>query len=578
MHFHSSPVFQVCLLSSPVPDPRFFFGVSDPHKWISWKLYKMQASQTVFHRLKLRKMITFMLATVAFAGHLEKRDKESADPRCINGNCAIITDLKVDSKLPDTYTGTRFNQVMSAFVPNVRGAAVEGDNLNEGVTDSSFAGIYAQYQIFDRNSTSQTIITDAVIAESCPQGYISTGQITKAPKKSLKRTLKNFFGVRQDKANCKNLHLCIQKVPVSTLRITDTIATSLAISKNAGGDLWIPGKAESEASLTWLRDSSNIHQGEKCGDSFTYYLVLERDAAFPRDSATFSDLEKKNMIWEYAPLIVNHPKEKYHPSSISYFLNGTERVYDEGNKFWYLSSKTKYNSDLQTFNEQFWKGNSNLDKVPVYAYYAQRSPAVVDVIYSAVYPFNYGKKVLIWTFGHHVGDMEHVAVRFVNGAPAHFGIQTHGIYDQLYFNSPKLVKVGSQTKVWQALGSHGMWIHPGNNVYLEKSIKPLKGLKISILKLTDACADGPIWDARNRAFDIKAQKFLPGKIEFKIWPKILSNNGYNNATIGYSDSRSGPVHTWGNIWKVIFVFLKSESAKWLRGQTGHHLKLGNLLD
>ncbi|XP_045027943.1 uncharacterized protein LOC116922056 isoform X2 [Daphnia magna] len=166
----------------------------------------------------------------------------------------------------------------------------------------------------------------------------------------------------------------------------------------------------------------------------------------------------------------------------------------------------------------FFHGNNvNNGGVPVYAIVREYQDAwkTIDVVYHTFYPYNRGKQVCIGistgkekekclgnveSFGHHVGDWEHVTLRFQNGKPHIIYLSVHNFGAYYVWNesagffqlhkgeSPKekaarrgrrrkfardlqvtfptvLHVSGKHPVLYSANGSHGIWAGPGKHTY-----------------------------------------------------------------------------------------------------------------
>ncbi|KAJ3371783.1 hypothetical protein HDU91_004928, partial [Kappamyces sp. JEL0680] len=376
----------------------------------------------------------------------------------------IVSDIVPSSEPVPGYVGIRFNQPMAI---GATGGA--GDNINEGVSStassttarSDLLGLYARYEVFDPSSSQQDVVLDVTIAASnvvCPQYYKTSLQPINPGANS----------------KCTKYYLCVLRAQAGLVASDDSVVTGISVSKGA--------QATVPSQLTWFADETNIHDGKGCGGSDGYYLTVQRGAAYPKDIRGLSFDDKAKLIRQYSPIISMHPNEAYWPSTISYFLDGTTRAFANGE--WSLHAKTAVPSNLNAWNDPFWKGTADLSKVPVYAFWNEKGSGVVDVVFETLFPFNYGKKIPIalnTVFGNHVGDLEHTAVRFIDGVPAIFYSQYHSYSHYLYFKSPLLQKSGTNTKVWCAYGSHGYWTSPGTHQYASGGG--------GLVKLSDECAD-----------------------------------------------------------------------------------------
>ncbi|MFD8888800.1 Vps62-related protein [Streptomyces erythrochromogenes] len=137
-------------------------------------------------------------------------------------------------------------------------------------------------------------------------------------------------------------------------------------------------------------------------------------------------------------------------------------------------------------NPQFLKGQA-AEGVPFYAQIVRRvnrqgeETGIVDVIYWMFYAYNEGKRVCIggqvkstclgvWsTFGNHVGDWEHVTIRFEHGFPAKIALSSHsaGSVFDIGDKNIRIVEGGDSLHpvVFSARGSHGLYPRPGEYVY-----------------------------------------------------------------------------------------------------------------
>ena len=120
-----------------------------------------------------------------------------------------------------------------------------------------------------------------------------------------------------------------------------------------------------------------------------------------------------------------HNQEIYFPGTVPDFLANTH--VSNG----YLVTNEALGCDSCT-NPAFLDGRRDLHNVPAYASIIPRNDGVTtDIVYWMFYPYNAGKRVCIgyyanwWpingcvggysTFGNHVGDWEHIVIRFVHG-------------------------------------------------------------------------------------------------------------------------------------------------------------------
>lgn len=192
-------------------------------------------------------------------------------------------------------------------------------------------------------------------------------------------------------------------------------------------------------------------------------------------------------VKQYAPLVYLHSDEDFNPSSVEFFLRYMNIDFNQSH--W----KTKESIDCASCtNLSFFSGQSvAVDKVPVYAMIVPKpniGQDITDVFYWFFYPYNRGKRVCIspiynngncWgkysTFGHHVGDWEHVTIRFKDDKPLQLYLAQHdfgqsfdwGDYRVQYIKNVDNYNqtVNMRPILYSAKGSHGTYAEPGDHVY-----------------------------------------------------------------------------------------------------------------
>ncbi|MCY1015348.1 discoidin domain-containing protein [Pyxidicoccus sp. MSG2] len=182
---------------------------------------------------------------------------------------------------------------------------------------------------------------------------------------------------------------------------------------------------------------------------------------------------------QFAPRIWLDGAESYFPSSVEYFL---ANVRDRDG---YLVTKEHLDCDSCT-NPPFLKGQNPEQKhVPLYVEVVHRTQGdkptnITDLIYWTVYPYNNGKRVCLglydyWigcmgeysTFGNHVGDLEHMTLRLIDGRPHQVFLSQHSGGQTLLYGSKWLTLLGWNPELYAALGSHGLYPEPGRHTYRE---------------------------------------------------------------------------------------------------------------
>ncbi|NMO22241.1 Vps62-related protein [Pyxidicoccus fallax] len=179
---------------------------------------------------------------------------------------------------------------------------------------------------------------------------------------------------------------------------------------------------------------------------------------------------------QFAPRVWLHPEEYYLPSSVEHFL---ANVHEENG---HLVTNQPLGCDSCT-DPAFLDGvRPDQAHVPMYAEVVHRTvdgqpTNVSDIIYWNFYPYNNGKRVCIgwyspWgcvggysTFGNHVGDWEHLTVRFIEGRPYAVYLSQHAGGQTLLFGDKSLAVLGWHPEAYAALGSHGLYPDAARHIY-----------------------------------------------------------------------------------------------------------------
>jgi len=187
-----------------------------------------------------------------------------------------------------------------------------------------------------------------------------------------------------------------------------------------------------------------------------------------------------SVAWRYAPRVWLAAGEYYLPSSTSFFLPNVHEEVHDGES--YLVTNEPLGCDSCT-DPQFLDGqNPAQTAVPVYAEIVPRTQGgvpsnVTDVLYWMFYPYNNGKRVCIgWmsplgcvggysTFGNHVGDWEHMTLRFIDGRPAQVYMSQHSGGQLFDYGDKAVIMDDWRPEVFAALGSHGVYPDARRHTY-----------------------------------------------------------------------------------------------------------------
>ena len=192
-------------------------------------------------------------------------------------------------------------------------------------------------------------------------------------------------------------------------------------------------------------------------------------------------------VLQFAPRVWLHSQENFLPSTTEYFLENV--VEYEG----HLTTRQPLGCEDCT-NPPFLKGlNPTVQHVPVYAQIIPRTVQgaptnITDVIYWTFYNYNLGKWVCVGAYaevggyrvcvapsyilgfyhlGNHVGDWEHLTVRFVDGRPIAVTMSQHGKAPVFAYGGKTLPMVDQRPEAYSALGSHGLYPDAAVHKYMD---------------------------------------------------------------------------------------------------------------
>ncbi|KIY53467.1 hypothetical protein FISHEDRAFT_33355 [Fistulina hepatica ATCC 64428] len=189
----------------------------------------------------------------------------------------------------------------------------------------------------------------------------------------------------------------------------------------------------------------------------------------------------------------------------------------------YLTSKDNPASSpawmLSDFN---LPDSSGYSTAPATIILADKGNGVLDAFYFLFYSFNRGSTFVDIVFGDHVGDWEHVMVRFINETPAYIYLSEHTggsayTYDTLPTNNSRAI-------TYVANGTHANYATVGVHPYEY-------GL------VYDTTNQGPFWDVtqnyRGFWFDVQSETFtsaggasIGGQEQYEEGASWLSWLGY----------------------------------------------------
>ncbi|EPS39648.1 hypothetical protein H072_6583 [Dactylellina haptotyla CBS 200.50] len=227
---------------------------------------------------------------------------------------------------------------------------------------------------------------------------------------------------------------------------------------------------------------------------------------------------------DYAPLIFLHSDDPYRPSDIGSMLSNTKPevnfqpvagapspltldnlnvLNDFGGDSVYLTAV----KDVATDTEQSWLKGVSPDQngftngaVSATIIVNEKDSVTTDVFYFYFYNFNAGPPINILglklVFGNHVGDWEHMMVRFINGKPTQVWYSQHATGQAFTYEATR--KIGNRPIGYSAKGSHANYATDG----LHDHTIPNLNLPGSLF-LTDTTNAGPLWDPLLSAYFYK---------------------------------------------------------------------------
>ena len=265
------------------------------------------------------------------------------------------------------------------------------------------------------------------------------------------------------------------------------------------------------------------------------FYIKDRYASEP-DPVELDAAQKLNMMRTYAPCIYLAKEEAYFPSTVEFFFEHTERFKneDDDDKYW-VRSKDSLDSPSAVL--PFFSGD--LDNAKLYAYWVKKKDNVQQATYFAFYPYNRGKEVLDTIWGNHVGDWEHITVRFkpeekdgsTSLVPFEVYLSAHDGGATKPWSEVKKHDDSQQPIVFSAAGSHANYFFAGDHTYHTDP------------DLVDKCSEGTLWDTKEHlvAFDWESKSGL----QDNDWPAWMGED-FTEGGDEPSNPASGAIYRWGN--------------------------------
>ncbi|AKF85986.1 hypothetical protein MFUL124B02_19740 [Myxococcus fulvus 124B02] len=241
------------------------------------------------------------------------------------------------------------------------------------------------------------------------------------------------------------------------------------------------------------------------------------------------------LVRRFAPRIWLHPEEQFWPTSTQTFVSNMSQTATR------LTTPTGLGCDSCAPFAFLAGQNPSQADVPVYAQVIPRTQSdrptnVTDVVYWVFYGYNRGKRACKheanasrprscdeWdSFANHVGDWEHLTVRFVDGRPAVLTTSQGVLLAPMSFGDKNVALVGGwRPELYAAKGSHGLYPEVATYDY---------GWRGLWSEFRDVTGRGTAWDTWR-------------DLRISPWQRRggYSGNGFEgfNLTLAWGNERSG---------------------------------------
>lgn len=327
---------------------------------------------------------------------------------------------------------------------------------------------------------------------------------------------------------------------VGDLTIGNDELTSLKVPSGIRVTLYQHSNWEGNKKIYYM-DCSNV--GDDWNDETSSIIVEAISTAGGMSLDVYNtDTGKSQLIDTYAPRIWfarnsgTNELECYQPSSVEWAFPYLTRYLNSDGKYWLKTTEAL--SSPSTILD-FFQGN--LSSAPVYSFVVEKNNNMIDIVYFVYYPYNRGKVIADTYFGNHVGDWEHITVRFTKALS---GDSTYIVPIQVYLSAHSFggayeweditKEQNTHPVAYAAWGSHGFWKDSGNHEYAD----------YLFFQLIDVCNQGQAWDTW-----YKTEKYFYNEsrgIGTSQWPTWMSTDYSNPGTGDSSDPANGPIYRWGN--------------------------------
>lgn len=193
---------------------------------------------------------------------------------------------------------------------------------------------------------------------------------------------------------------------------------------------------------------------------------------------------------------------------------------------------------------------------PAFLITVEKANNTLDAFWFFFYAFNRGARVTGIQYGNHVGDWEHVMVRFQDRKPTGVFLSAHEWGSAYDFDVMEKLDSKSQRPVaYAGLGSHAHYATPGKHAYA-----------LPFALLSDSCSQGYLWDPLLNLISYVHEPSAKGWPEQPKFKASMSNPRVHSSWLEYQGRWGDKRFTLGDAKGRNYRF--AGELKYLSGPTG----------
>lgn len=198
----------------------------------------------------------------------------------------------------------------------------------------------------------------------------------------------------------------------------------------------------------------------------------------------------------------------------------------------------------------------NMSGAPAFLITVSKANETLDAFWFFFYGFNRGARVTGIQYGNHVGDWEHVLIRFDHGKPREAFLSAHEWGSAYRFDVLEKSPADSQRPViYAGLGSHAHYASPGKHAY---------ALPFGLLG--DECSQGHLWDPALNLLSYVHYPQTPGSSQKPQFLASLNNPQARTSWLEYTGRWGDRKYSLGDKKGRNYRF--AGEYKYLDGPTG----------